>query len=84
MELQLVHCARGINSGTDEDGLLHLSVAELLAGVQTTRPITWGLPMFHGAANDEEWFPECCAELLARLKQLGRSPWLHSGGVIAP
>jgi hypothetical protein len=60
----------------DESGLLNPSVAELLAGVQTTRPVTCDLPVFHGVANDEEWFPECCAELLARLKQLGRSPWL--------
>jgi len=77
--LQLVHCARGATPGTDEEGLLNLSVAELLAGVQTTRLVTCDLPVFHGVANDEEWFPECCAELLARLKQLGRSPWLHSG-----
>jgi len=74
--LQLVHCTRGATPGTDEGGLLNPSVAELLAGVQTTRPVTCDLPVLHGVANDEEWFPECCAELLARLKQLGRSPWL--------
>jgi len=74
LELQLVHCARGATPGTDEDGLLNLSVAELLAGVQTTRLVTCDLPVFHGVANDEEWFPECCAELSPGSNNWGAHP----------
>ena len=53
-------------------GLLNPSVAEFLAGVPSTRPITCQSAAFRrGAANDEEWFPVRC--LSYRLgKQLGK------------
>jgi hypothetical protein len=54
--------------GRTRSGFLNLSAADLVAEVQSTRPVTFDLSVFRGIINDEEWLPVSGAELLAWIE----------------